>query len=177
LDNPLLGHVGRFDQPKNQHFLVEVFVALLRELPIARLVLVGDGPLRSQIEDLIRSKGIEDYVYLLGTRKDVPDILAALDLFLFPSLHEGLGIALVEAQAAGAPCVVADTVPREADINIGLVQFVSLRAGMDRWVYAILNSLEMEIPDWPTRKRSLQIAGYDISHTAHLLQEIYTCEQ
>jgi len=172
-DALLIGHVGRFHPQKNHRFLIEVFATLLQELPTAHLVLVGDGSLRPEIESLIQTKGIKDSVHLLGIRSDVPQIVDTLDMFVFPSLYEGLPIALVEAQAAGVPCVVADTVSNKADIKIGLVHFVNLQARVDLWVQKILDELRTGRPYWVDRQRALQAAGYDIRHISLWLQEIY----
>ncbi len=169
----LIGHVGRFRRPKNHLFLIEVFDALLQKLPSVHLILVGDGPLKSEIESLIQTKGIKDSVHLLGIRSDVPQIMSTLDLFLFPSLYEGLGIALIEAQAAGVPCVVADTVPNEADVKIGLIHFVNLQDRVDLWVQKILEGLRTDRPNWVDRQHALQAAGYDIRHISLWLQEKY----
>jgi len=172
-DDFLIGHVGRFSLVKNHRFLIEIFAALLKELPTAHLVLVGDGPLRSDIESLIQTKGIKDSVHLLGIRSDIPQIVGALDMFVFPSLYEGIPVALVEAQAAGVPCVVADTVSNEADIKVGLVHFVNLQARVDLWVQKILEELRTNRPDWMDRQRALQATGYDIRHISLWLQETY----
>jgi glycosyltransferase involved in cell wall biosynthesis len=174
VDSFLIGHVGRFSPVKNHRFLIEVFAALLPKLPQARLVLIGDGPLQSEIEKWLQTRGLSAKAHLLGTRSDVPQILNALDLILFPSLYEGLGIVLIEAQAAGVPCVVAATVPKDVDIHIGLVQFVSLQATLDVWVQALLSALKMRRPPWRERQRALEAAGYDIRRVALRLQEIYT---
>lgn len=174
VDSFVVGHIGRFSPVKNHRFLIEVFAALLPKLPDARLVLIGDGPLQSEIENWLQVKGISDRAHLLGTRSDVPQILKALDLILFPSLYEGLGIVLIEAQAAGVPCVVAATVPTDVDINIGLVQFVSLQATLDVWVQEVLSTLKGRRPTWMERHRALEAAGYDIRRVAPRLQEIYT---
>ncbi|MGQ9601030.1 MAG: glycosyltransferase, partial [Anaerolineae bacterium] len=170
---PLIGHVGRFDVPKNHCFLIEVFAALLRRLPNAHLVLVGDGPLRTEIEEWISRQGLADRVHLLGVRPDIPHIMGCLDVFLFPSRWEGLGIVLIEAQAAGVPCVVSEAVPREADLGIDLVEWVSLDRPLEDWVAAVLHGLQTPRPTWEDRLRSLQAAGYDVLQAAPALQEVY----
>jgi glycosyltransferase involved in cell wall biosynthesis len=169
----LVGHVGRFEPPKNHRFLIEVFTELLQKLPTAHLVLVGDGVLRPEIERQIDSKGIQDKVHFLGIRSDIPQILGCLDLFLFPSLWEGFGIALIEAQAAGVPCVASDVITNEANLNVGLLQFVDLQAGIEVWRNRILQGLQSDRPDWHSRELALQRAGLDIHQTSRLLLEIY----
>ena len=172
-DAPLIGHVGRFDVQKNHRFLIEVFEALLSPLPAARLILVGDGPLKPEIEELVAAKGIQDRVLFMGVRPDVPEILGCLDAFLFPSLWEGLGIVLIEAQAAGVPCVVSNVISEEANLGIGLLHPVSLNASLDQWVEQVLRALRSNRPDWEVRKNALQRNGYDVREAVAWLEECY----
>ena len=100
----MIGHVGRFLWAKNHPFVVKVAAALFQREPRARLLLIGDGPLQPEIEALVRTSGIADRVIFAGARADVPRLLkGAMDAFVFPSHFEGLGLAAVEAQAAGLP--------------------------------------------------------------------------
>jgi len=172
-DCVLIGHVGRFDVPKNHRFLIEIFESLVAQCPTARLVLVGDGPLRPEIERLVQVKGVQDRVFFLGVRTDVPEIMGCLDVFLFPSLWEGIPLVLLEAQAAGLSCVVSDVISEEADLGIGLLHPVSLKAGPDIWVEHVLKALQGNRPEWSVRKEALQRNGYDVQEVAKLLARIY----
>ncbi|MDZ7543125.1 glycosyltransferase, partial [Clostridium perfringens] len=107
VEDVLVGHIGRFNPPKNHRFLLQVFREFLRQQPSAKLILAGDGPLRPESEAWVKEQGIEESVYFLGVREDVPDILRAMDMFLFPSLYEGFGLSIMEAQAAGLPCMIS----------------------------------------------------------------------
>ena len=113
----LIGHVGRFSVEKNQQFLLKI----LHELRLlgchAQLLLVGDGELRAQVERLATSMHLSDAVFFAGDRPDVEAYYAAMDVFVFPSLQEGFGLAAVEAQACGLTCVLSDAVPRDAIIT------------------------------------------------------------
>jgi glycosyltransferase involved in cell wall biosynthesis len=169
----LIGHVGRFDVPKNHRFLVEIFGSLAARLPTARLVLVGDGPLRPQIEQFVRAKGLENHVFFLGVRADVPEIMGCLDGFLFPSLWEGIPLTLLEAQAAGVSCVVSNVISDEADLGIGLLHSVSLEAGPEVWVDHVMRALQNNRPDWILRKEALKRNRYDVQQVAELLARIY----
>lgn len=111
-DSLVVGHVGNANPAKNHPFLLEIFAALHQKRPDARLILVGGGTERFRAK--ARSLGVEDAVLFAGVRKDAPRMLQAMDVFVFPSLYEGLGIVLVEAQSAGLPCVVSDTIPTDA---------------------------------------------------------------
>lgn len=113
-DTLLLGHVGRFSPEKNHAFLLEVFRELRRRRSNVALLLVGDGPLRPALQQQVEEEGLERQVFFTGNRPDVPCLLSAMDVFLFPSRYEGFGAALVEAQAAGLPCVASDVIPEEA---------------------------------------------------------------
>ncbi len=170
---PLIGHVGRFDPVKNHAFLLELFSAFHLICPDARLILVGEGVLKRQVEQHAEAKGIRDAVIFMGVRDDVPQILGALDLFLLPSLHEGFGIVVIEAQAAGTPCLVSDGVSPEVDIDLGLVCFESLSTDIDAWMQQIETQLTIQPVRWEKRKKVLQDAGYDIQNSVKLLQNLY----
>lgn len=109
-NTPILIHVGRFFEQKNHVGLITIFKEVCRQIPDARLLLVGDGPLRSDIEQLVRQQDLSDNVRFLGLRDDVSTLLTSSDLFMMPSLFEGLPVAALEAQAAGLPIVGTRTV-------------------------------------------------------------------
>jgi glycosyltransferase involved in cell wall biosynthesis len=171
--NPLLGHIGSFRRPKNHAFLIELMALLVAREPCAQLLLVGDGPLRGEVEQLAYEKGIRDHVHFLGLRSDVPRILGSLDLFLFPSLHEGLGIVLIEAQAAGIPCLVSHAVPSAANLSLGLVRTASLKQGPGEWLDLVAGQLALSPVPWPEREAALRRAGYDIEELARRLLGVY----
>lgn len=137
----VVGHVGRFSAQKNHKFLVEVFNVLAQKHSNARLVLIGIGELEEQIKNQIKDMGIEDKVIFLGRRSDVPELLSAFDVLLFPSLYEGMPNVVIEAQASGLPCVISDTITPEADIT-GLVKYMSLNCPTGQWVDEIMKSTE-----------------------------------
>jgi glycosyltransferase involved in cell wall biosynthesis len=170
---PLIGHIGSFTEPKNHAFVIQVFQELSRRLPDAHFLLIGDGALRPRIEAGIRAAGLGDRVHLLGIRADVPQIMAELDLLLLPSLWEGLPVVLVEAQAAGLPCLVSDTVTPEADLETGLVRFASLRNGADRWAVESLAHLKCSKPSRAECEWALRSAGYDVCAVSRRLAAIY----
>lgn len=129
----LVGHVGRFDEHKNQSFLLSCFHELRKRDQNARLLFIGDGDLRGDVLRRAAELGLSGAVTDVGVRSDVHRLLDALDLFIFPSVAEGFGLALVEAQAHGLPCLASAAVPREADIGLGLVSFMDLAAGPAAW--------------------------------------------
>jgi glycosyltransferase involved in cell wall biosynthesis len=107
-DDIIIGSVGRLMAAKGHCYLVEALALLRPQYPALKLLLVGDGSLRAELEKQVHDLALEEVVRFLGARRDVPDLLAALDIFAFPSLWEGLGIALIEAMAMGLPCVATD---------------------------------------------------------------------
>lgn len=113
----VIGHVGRFSYQKNHKFLIDVFNEVSKERKDARLMLIGKGPLESEIEKQVRSYGIADKVLFLGKRNDVNALYNAMDVFCFPSHFEGLGMVLIEAQANGLYCIGSDNIPNEARID------------------------------------------------------------
>jgi glycosyltransferase involved in cell wall biosynthesis len=142
-DAQVVGHVGKFYKQKNHHFIVEIASELLRTRPDVYFLLVGEGELRPQIAALARKRGIDHRVVFAGSRSDIPRLMsAAMDAFLFPSRFEGLGLVLVEAQAAGLPCLISDRVPQEANVVPELVRVLPLEAGARRWAETLSRALE-----------------------------------
>jgi len=142
-DAPVVGHVGRFAPQKNHAFLLEIAAEVIKRRPEVYFLLVGDGPLRPQMEAMARDLGIEKNVIFAGVRADVPRLmLGAMDAFLLPSLWEGLPVSLLEAQTAGLRCVCSDAVPPEAAVVPDVVRYVRLSAGAGEWAAVVLRTLE-----------------------------------
>ena len=165
----VIGHVGRFSWPKNHSFLVDIFAQIHQKKPNARLLLVGEGDLRPQIQEKVRELGLEDVVIFTGIRKDVPNLMQAMDVFLFPSLYEGVPVTMVEAQAAGLPCYISDKVPIECKMT-RLVCQISLDKSADEWAAEII--AQPNLRDKETVPQ-IQRAGYDIQSNAQWLQNFY----
>lgn len=139
-DAYVIGHVGRLAEVKNHRFLLKVFKLLLKQLPTAQLLLVGDGPLKEQLQKEISQDELVNSVIMLGDRSDVSRLLlGAIDVLVMPSLYEGGPLALVEAQAAGVPCVCSDNIAVEMILVSQLVCRLSLGAPLEQWVAACLN--------------------------------------
>ncbi len=133
----VVGHVGRFMTQKNHGFLLDVFKEVLNRDKTARLLLVGKGELENSVREKVRTLGIEKEVVFAGVRSDIPDVLSAMDVFVFPSLYEGMPNTVIEAQATGLPCVISDTITREADIT-GIVKYLPL-SSPEKWADAALS--------------------------------------
>ncbi len=139
----VLVHVGNFVEAKNHNFLIDVFSCFLIYRPDSVLLLVGGGDSYG-IKEKCKFLRIEDKVYFLGARDDVPELLQAADVFVFPSIYEGLPGALLEAQAAGLPCVISSNITEEACIIGWLVRRLSLSRNVKEWCSAICESLSIE---------------------------------
>lgn len=174
-DAVVLGHVGRFHHPKNHSFLLEIAAEAAKREPQVVLLLVGDGLLRRRIEEKAISLGIRDRVIFTGVRADIHRLMpGAMDSFVFPSLHEGLGLVLVEAQAAGLPCIISDVVPREADIVLPLIRRVSLSASPAAWADAVLeNRNSVPVPPQAECLRLVEQSSFNINASVAGLEELY----
>lgn len=165
-----IGHVGRFNQPKNHPFLIDIFAALLKKEPNAVLLLAGGGEDMPKIQAKAHALGITEYVRFLGVRSDVADLMQAMDVFVFPSLYEGLPVTMVEAQAAGLPCIISDKVPPECILTEGLVDVLPLSAEPEIWAAKILEKKNLPRTD---RRNEIAAHGFDITTEAVKLQEFY----
>jgi glycosyltransferase involved in cell wall biosynthesis len=171
----VIGHVGRFTPPKNHALVLQVAAAVIRRQPHVRLLLVGDGPLRGRVMEWMQELGIGERVILTGIRADVPSVLAAMDIFLFPSLYEGLPLTLVEAQAAGLPCVISDAISREADVVPALIERVAPEAGTERWADAVLRAAGRRLPARDEAALSVENSSFNISESIEALYALYGC--
>lgn len=134
----VVGHAGRFDHPKNHSFLVEIFKKLLDRGNNVILLLIGDGNLEKAIKDKVALLGISDRVIFLGVRQDVPNLLiSVVDVFLFPSLYEGLPLAFIEAQLAGCYCLGSSVLPKESVLDTKNVALLSLNDPLEVWAKKI----------------------------------------
>ena len=170
-DTLVIGHVGSFWKIKNQSFLVDIFKIVHERIQNSILLLVGEGEMRKKVEMKVHSLGLDDCVHFLGSRDDVPDLLKAFDIYVFPSFGEGFSMAMLEAQCAGLPIIASDAIPHEIALT-DLISFEPLDKGADYWAYRVLSS------SFDSKKRTLysrQIAeaGYDIKKNAEWLQNYY----
>lgn len=164
----LLGTVGRLSAPKNPKMTLSIIEELKNRGEVFRFLWVGEGELRSMIEEEISRRKLSDTVIMLGLRNDIPRILQAMDVFIFPSIWEGLGIVAVEAQAAGLLTLCSDQIPQEAKVT-NMCRYVPV-GDTAQWVDAIVNSRGYERTN---TLDSLVAGGYDIHAAADWLQSFY----
>ncbi|TDL31825.1 glycosyltransferase family 1 protein [Jeotgalibacillus sp. S-D1] len=167
----VIGHVGRFNQQKNHSFLLEVFAEVVQIVPDAHLFLVGGGALQHSIEKKVQDLKISKNVHMLGIRDDIHLVMQAFDVFAFPSLHEGLPVTLIEAQCAGIPCVISETISDEADLECGLISALPI-TNKKIWVEALLN-IRAQQPSRIKTEKIVSEQGYNIRQTAVHTQNAY----
>ena len=165
----VIGHVGRFDEQKNHKFIIEVFNNIHKKYEDSVLLLVGDGKLRTKIEEKVSDLNLSDSVKFLGIRNDVNDLMQAMDIFLFPSLFEGLPVTIVEAQASGLKCYISDTIDKNS-ILLSETEVISLNESSKSWSDKILTSYENKRIDISNNEK---LSNFDIKHNAKELCEFY----
>ncbi len=168
-DAYVLIHTGRFLEQKNHAFIIDVFRALLQKHTGCKLLLVGTGELLAQMQQKVRSYGIEKNVFFLGVRSDVERLLSAADCYIMPSLYEGLPVAAVEAQCSGLPCVLSDNITDEVALTDS-VSFLSLQDPVDTWCDKILSYSAFVRKD---RTEDITKMGYNVYNGAKALEAFY----
>jgi len=168
-DKFVVGHIGRFHPQKRHSYLVDIFSIINNMTTDAVLLLVGEGNLRTEIEQKCKDLCLSERVFFTGMRSDIPDLLQAMDVFVLPSLYEGLGIVLIEAQVSGLPCVASDSVAKEAKVT-DLLQFVSLNQPPEKWAEVILD--KKNIPR-KSHTEEIKRAGYDAVDVTEWLRKFY----
>ena len=164
----VVGHVGRFHPQKNHSFLVDIFAEIHKKRPDSVLMLVGTGDLMDSVKEKAAELKLDDSVIFTGSRADVNELLSAFDVFVFPSLFEGLPVTLVEVQAAGLPCFSSDTVTKEVDFD-RKINYISLDKDAAYWADEIINGK----PERLDHTEAIRKAGYDIQYTVKELTSFY----
>ena len=167
----VVGHVGRLHPQKNHDFLIDVFAEIKKKKPDAELILVGTGPLEEKVRSKVADMGLTESVQFLGNRKDMNRIYQAMDIFVFPSLFEGLGIVAIEAQAAGVPIVCSEGSPPETDIT-PIYRKLMLIDGAEKWADVALEMTQNPFAHTNMQKYVID-AGFDMSATAKNMEEYY----
>jgi glycosyltransferase involved in cell wall biosynthesis len=165
----VLGHVGRFNSQKNHIYLIEIFKEVEKLYSNSKLLLVGDGHLQDTIKKMVKELNLIDKVIFLGTRKDVAEIYQAVDAFVFPSFYEGLPVTLIEAQAAGLPVFVSNTITNEVNLT-NLITSLPITTSPKKWAEKIVDYKNF------TRQNmydAIRKENYDIHTNAQKISSFY----
>jgi len=173
-DASVVGHVGRFVPPKNQSFILEIAAEILKKRPDIHFLLVGDGPIRPQLEAHAKAAGLSERIHFTGTRTDVPRIMrAAMDVFIFPSLWEGLPIAVIEAQAAGLPCILSEAVTDEANLLPEHVIQLGASNSAEEWAKRTIEALGSAKAPGDLVLESISKANFCVHQCISNLSDVY----
>lgn len=163
----VLGHCGRLTAVKNHGFLLEIFAQVRKQRPDAVLLLAGTGELEQQIREQAKTLGLTDSVHFLGSRPDMDALYQTMDVFVMPSLFEGVPVVGIEAQFSGLPCIFSDRVSREVMFTDRCL-FLPLEQGAAHWAEQILRSVRM-----PRDSAAVECAAFDIRQARHILEDYY----
>lgn len=174
----VVGHVGRFVPAKNHRYLLEIAEEILKRRPEVHFLLVGDGPLRQETEATARTKGFAERMHFVGIRTDVPRLMrGAMDLFILPSLYEGFGLTLLEAQAAGLHCLVSDSVPDEIRVLSESVDFLGLSRGVSYWSTSSIQWLDTPRSSAASMIDIMSQSEFTINRSLQGLRRIYEMQE
>lgn len=168
-DKFVIGNIGRLHEQKNQSFLIDIFYEIQKNKDNAILLIIGKGPLENELKEKVSNLGINNKVYFLGNRKDVERIYQGMDVFVLPSLFEGLGIVAVEAQVSGLPVVASTGVAKEANITNN-IQNIDLNDSIDTWKETICKS---NVESRNSVEKIVRNSKFDVKNNAKFLQEFY----
>jgi len=171
-DMLVLSSVARFEKVKNHAFLLDLADVLSGRGVEFLMLFIGDGSLRSELETGVDERQLGQRVRFLGLRSDVPELLQASDTVLMPSLYEGVPVSLIEAQASGIRCLVSDTVGREADLGLGLIDFLPIT---DPSLWA--NAVTTHVPPPATQQdvgEAMERRGYTVTSSLARMLSLYT---
>lgn len=166
----VIGHIGRFVETKNQEFIIDLFHDIYIYNQNCALILIGEGPLKNKLQEKVYKDGLNDSVFFLEQKTNIEDYYQAMDLFLFPSLYEGLGMTIIEAQCSNLPCIVSDAVPTEGKF-LNNIEFLNLN-NKNEW----LKQIKKRIKEKKNRQDCAKIIdenGYNIRNEAKKLEKIY----
>lgn len=173
IENKLvIGNVGRFHFQKNHEFLIRIFAEIHKRNKQSVLLLVGQGELEADIREQVRRLHLEEHVSFLGLRNDVSDLMSAMDVFLFPSVFEGLGIVAIEAQASGLPCIVSTEVPQDAKVT-DRIKFIPLSLSAEEWAKEVLACDSLQNSDRLEVNQKLLNSNFNIEKEAKFIQSFF----
>lgn len=169
----IIGSVARFNEVKNHRFMIEIANALKKKGVSYKMVFVGNGSGEQVVRRRVVDAGLQNEVVFAGLRSDINDMMHTFDVFLMPSHFEGNPVTLVEAQAAGLPCVITDNITDEIDMGLGLIKKCSLTEKPEVWADLIIESSKQRCTDEIRIRQQIASCGFDAQSTANLLLSIY----
>lgn len=165
----VVGFVGRLEKQKNPRFLISVFERIKERIPSSKLLIIGDGTMRKELERMVIRKNLQNDCIFAGYVANVEDYLQAMDLLVLPSIHEGLPFTLVEAQTSGLQCFVSDKVTKEADIS-GQTVYLPIDKGPEVWRDSIIKYIENRTADRKSLVEIIRETPYDIEREASKIE-------
>lgn len=171
--NLVIGHIGRFIEAKNHRFLLAIMKQLVKKREDVNLLLVGDGDLKKEMEEEAKKQGIFEKIRFVGIREDIDTMLHCMDVFVFPSIYEGLGLVLLEAQASGVPCLVSEAIQPEADLNLHLMTKLTLKDSPGMWADTILSLADKKETNMSKVANAFEVSGYSLPAGLSKLMSIY----
>lgn len=169
-ENIVIGNVGRYTYEKNHAFLIDLFSKIVSVNDQYRLLLIGKGPLKKQIEELANNKNIHDKIVFIEETNKIESYLMCMDIFLFPSIFEGLGMAAIEAQASGLPTICSDNVPRETELT-NIIEYKELN--INSWIKTLLSIKRNTRKDRIDNNKLVKVSDFDVVHGVERLTLIY----
>lgn len=170
----VIGHVGRFSTPKNHKFLIDIFSEVYKQVPSAFLLLIGDGNLRKEIELRANHLGLRERVIFTGLRADIAELLkGAIDVYCFPSLWEGLPVTVIEAQAAGLPCLISDCITNEVCVLNDRVEQLSLKCTAKQWADRLIAMHNHSPKQSLNENEFMKLKQFNIKESIAHLCEVY----
>lgn len=167
-------NIGRFIKLKNHIFSLKIAEHLKNINHNFRMLLIGEGELLNDIRSMAKNMGLEDYVIIPGPRSDIPDIFSITDVFILPSLFEGLPVTGIEAQASGIPCIFSDKVTKQADIGMNMCSFIGIEENdISKWADECIKLENVKYPDQQPIFERLKSLGYDSTAGAEYLSRVY----
>jgi glycosyltransferase involved in cell wall biosynthesis len=175
IGSQVIGNVANFVPAKNHGFFLEIAAEIRKHRPDMHFLLIGEGPLRAEVEARAWGMGFRDNMHFLGTRTDVPNLLrTCIDAFVFPSLWEGLPLAVVEAQAAGLPCIVSSAITDEVAILPEQVVQLPITMGAEKWAAATIEAIHRGRFKAQSSTEAMQRTDFTIEHGMSSLLAIYS---
>lgn len=172
-EDTIIGHVGRFDTQKNHKFIIELAKRFKSNKRNFIMLLAGNGPIKNEIKELVNKDGLSENIKFIGVRKDINLLMSMIDVFILPSLFEGLPLVGIEAQAAGTKCIISDTVTSEIDMGLGLMKQLPITSeSIESWEEEIFNKNIIKIEKNKILE-ALTVRGYNVKTNVYKLYKLY----